>query len=704
MSGTAGNWWDSAPVVSATPAAPQGNWWDAAPVVQDLAKELGGIVDDPARAAPATTIANASLFPNVQDRIPVYAKALGIPPDKFALSEGQIVYQDPKNPNQYIRVEPSVAGATGPMDALRRVGLYAAGSVGPAIPAVASMAAGIGTRGNLASIAAAGGAGGVADMGRQALGQFINGGNPTDIDYLNSAGQAALGAGGQAVGVGLRSAFERAPVGLASADRAWMRDPANVAAARANADLLRREGITGMQGAVTNRGSLIAADRQMMRNAGTADPMREAVRRINTEEVPEAISRAAGRVYRDEGVDQAARTFRDAATSVIESPRQETNIAARGAFRAAQAEPDQWNAAMRRVLLNDEMQGLYRAAAVRAERDVTLKTPGAVRFPPLEQVNARNSPPFQAWQYMRQELDARAAAAHTARDFNTERQMRGLSGMLDNAIRDVNPAYVQAQTISAPGQQITARLNQGTVGSVAKAGDDAPATEILGKAFDPARTSPAAIAESRQAFVNAGQVDAWDSAFSAHVRSVADKAQRTLASGETGNVAGKIHAELFGTDAKRRAAAAALGGENTPAYREFAETMRAMDIASRVPAMGSQTATDLGQTGAVASPTARAVAAPFRLLSPGTYANLGNRAADAIEGGSASRAAARTAAGYAAGPSANGLLLEGVRIMNPAVAGLLSGGSRGGVGLLPGLLGVGGPPADWQPYQPPPRR
>lgn len=694
MSGTAGNWWDAAPVVSAAPASTPGNWWDAAPVVQDLAKEMGGIVDDPGRAAPAATIANASLFPNVQDRIPVYAKALGIAPDKFALSEGQIVYQDPQNPNQYIRVEPSVAGATGPMDALKRAGLYAAGSVGPAIPAVASMAAGIGTRGNLASIAAAGGAGGVADMGRQALGQAINGGNPADIDYLNSAGQAALGAGGQAVGVGLRSLFERVPAGLASADRDWMRSPANVAGARANADLLRREGITGMNGAVTNRGSLIAADRQMMRNAGTADPMREAVRRINTEEVPAAIDRAAGRIAPNRGIDQSARGLQEAAAPVIEAPRNAANAAATPFYRQAEKGAQAWTPEL--AQLADQSPAVQSA----------LKRSG-VTYQNLYGKPPPDVPDFRLWDLAKKQLDADYEAAGSA-VLPADRASRGgidaARKRLVGALDDLYPPYATGKAVAQPGMKASSRLREGVLGDLERVGPDVPAPQVLGKMFDPARTSAAAIDESRQAFQAAGQVAQFEEAFSAYVRSVADKAQRTLANGETGNVAGKIHAELFSTDAKKRAVAAALGGDNTPAYRQFAETMRAMDIASRVPAMGSQTATDLGQTGAVASPTARAIAAPFRLLSPGTWTNLGNRAADAIEGGSASRSATRTAAGYAAGPSANGMLLEGVRIMNPAVAGLLSGGSRGGAGLLPGLLGVGAPPADWQPYQPPQRR
>lgn len=694
MSGAAQNWWDAAPVVSpagpaaATPA--RGDWWDAAPIVPEITPTLGGIVDDPARAAPAATLANASLFPNIKDRIPVYAKALGIPASEFAVMDDKIVYRDPKNPDQYVRVEPSVAGATGPMDGLKRLGLYAAGSVGPAIPAVASMAAGIATRGNLPSIAAAGGAGGLADIGRQALGQAINGGNPPDIDWLNVGGQAALGAIGQGAGVAGQALYNRAPAGLAAADRAWMRDPANVANARANAELLRRQGITGMNGAVTNRGSLIAADRQMMRNAGTADPMRETVRRINTEEVPAALERAASRIAPNRGVDQSARVLQEAAEPVIEAPRNAGNLAATPFYRQAEKGAQAWTPELAQLA---DQSPAVQSALKRAQ--VTYSN----KFGPPPDV-----PDFRLWDLVKKQLDADYEAAGSVVSPADRASRSGIDAArkrLVSALDDLYPPYAQGKAVAQPGMQASARLRDGVLGGLERAGPDVPAPQVLGKMFDPARTSPAAIAESRQAFQAAGRGAQFEEAFSAYVRSVADKAQRTLASGETGNVAGKIHAELFSTDAKRRAAAAALGGENTPAYREFAETMRAFEIASRVPAMGSQTATDLGQTGAVASPAARAAAAPFRLLSPGTWANLGNRAADAIEGGSASRAASRTAAGYAAGPSANGILLDGVRIMNPALAGLLNAGSRGGVGLLPGLLGVGAPPADWQPYQPP---
>lgn len=712
-------WWEAFPLApTSAPQAPAGDkWYEAFP---EITSTLSPIVDDPQRAAGAATIANASMFPNLRDRIPIYAKALGIPPSDFAMMEGQIVYRDPKNPNGYVRVEPSVSGATGPVDALKRVGLYAAGAVGPAIPAAASIAAGVATRGNIPSIAAAGAAGGLGDVARQAVGQWINGGNPTDIDLVNAAGQAGLGALGQGLSVAGRAMFDRVPAGLGAADRAWMREPANVANARANAELLRRQGITALHGPITNRGSLLHADRQLMRNAETADPMREVVRRVNTQEVPAAAQRTAGGIYPDEGLDVTARNFREAAKGVIESPRHEVNLASREAYAAAQATPDQWGPVFERILKNDEMKGLYRAAAVRAERDVTMGTPGAVSLPPLDKIGTRPAPapppsgvsgplgappspaagpvtpPFEAWQYMRRELDARAAAAREARDFNTERQMVGLSKMLDDALRDVNPSYATAQTINRPGQQITARMNEGVLGGVAKTNPDAPSSEVLGKMFNASRVPPTAIAESRQAFINAGQVDAWDSAFAAYVRDVADKAGKTLASGDTGNVAGKIYTELFGDAKRREAAAAALGGRNTLAFKQFAETMEALNITSRIPAMGSQTATDIGQVGAVASPTARATATALRALNPRSWWNALGTAADWVEGQSAGKAAQRTAAGYLAGPTANGALLSGVRVMSPTTYGLLTGGTRGGVSFLPGLLA---PQGDWQEYQ-----
>lgn len=730
MSGTTGaQWWKSDPLASdaapPSPASVDGGWWKSDPMASpgEIAPEMGNIIDDPARAAPAGVIANASMFPNAKDRIPVYAKALGIPPSEFGTMGDVIVYRDPKDENRFIRVEPSVTGATGVADAAKRVGLYAAGSVGPAIPAVAGIIGGALTRSPAASIAAAGAGGGAGDVLRQAAGQFINGGDPSQIDWLNVAGQTALGASGQGGGVAGRAMFNKVPAGLAAADQEWMRNPANVAAARENADLLRQQGITAMNGPITDRGSLIAADRQMMRNANTADPMRATVRRINTDEVPGAVDRVAGQIYPNEGVDVTARRLQEAARVVIESPRKEVNLASRDLYRQAQATPDQWAPELDRLLQNKEMQGLYNAAATRAERDVTMGTPGAVSLPPLAKIGTATpprvstlpgggtipgtppvTPPFEAWQYMRRELDARAEAARVARDFNTERQMKGLSDMLDESLKRVNPSYDAAQAVNRPGQQITARLNEGVLGGIAKTNPDAPAHQILAKAFSPSHTTPAAIAESRTAFMNAGQVDAWDSALSGYIRNVSDTAQKSLANGETGNVAGKIHAELFGTGTKREAMAAAMGGKNTPAYKQFAETMRALEIAARVPAMGSQTATDLGQVGAVAGPTARGASGLLKAvgtaISPLNWGAQLGRLGDRITDSSASKAALATANRYKLGPALNGAALDAVRVMHPTLYGLLSGASRAGVGILPGLLGAAQPAADWQPYQP----
>jgi hypothetical protein len=436
--------------------------------------------------------------------------------------------------------------------------------------------------------------------------------------------------------------------------------------------------------------------------------MRETIKRIRTEEVPAAIERASGRVATNEPIDVAATTFREAAKAVIENPRLEANHGAREAYRLAQAEPDQWNAAMRRVLSNDEMKGLYRSAATRAERDVTLRTPGAVSLPDLRVVDARNPPPFQAWQYMRQELDARAAAAKAANDHNTARQMASLSDMLDGAIREVNPHYVAAQAINAPGQQITSRLRDGVLGGVVKTKPDISSHELLSKAFSTGNTTPTAIAEMRQAFVNAGQEDALNSAFSAYVRSVADKASKTLAGGDVGNVPGKVYAELFGDQTKRDAVAAVLGGRNTTAFRQFADTMRALEITSMIPHVGSVTATDLNRVGAAATPAANAGSSALKLLggliSPHNWGTYLSQAGDALTANSASNAARETAARYQLGPAANRAALDTVRLMSPTVTGLLELAGRGAVGGGAGLLRGAMPPADWQPYQPPPRR
>lgn len=660
---------------------------------REVSPVIAGIQDDRSKAAPARVIANASLFPNLKDRIPVFAKAMNIPPERFAIADGDIVYADEKNPNVFYRVEPSVIGARSPADALGRVGSYVAGSVGPAIPAAAGIGAGIATSAMSApvSIAAATAASGAGDAARQALGRFINGGDPTQIDWENVAGQAALGGIGQGVGRGIEALYNRAPAGMAAADKAWFRNPANVAQARANADLLRREGITAMQGPITNRGSLIHADRQMMRNANTADPMRETVRRINLDEVPTAAEGAASRIAPNRGVDVTARTVQEAAEPVIEAPRVAGNAAATPFYRQAEAGAQAWTPEL--AQLADNYPAVQSA----------LKRAG-VTYQNLYGKPAPSVPDFRMWDLAKKQLDADFDAAGSA-VLPAERAARAgidtARKRLVSALDDLYPTYATGKAVAQPGMQASARLREGVLGDVAKVGPDKPAGTVLGKLFDPGRTSPAAIAETRQAFEAAGKLGQFEEGFAAYVRSVADTAQKALANGDTGNVAGKIHAELFSTEAKRNAVAAALGGRNTPAYQQFAETMRAFEIASRIPVMGSPTATDAGQIGAVASPAARTVAAPLRLLSPSTWANWGNRLADAIETRSASNAALRTATNYAAGPNMNGAMMEGIRIMNPALAGLLTAGARGGAGLLAGMLPGAPSETGWQPYQPP---
>lgn len=97
-------------------------------------------LDDTAHAAGAATIAHASLETKPDLAIRDYAAAFKQPVEDFGIIGGHIVRKVPET-GEYARVEPSVRGATGPLDAAKRAFDWVAGGAGPAIPAVASGAA-----------------------------------------------------------------------------------------------------------------------------------------------------------------------------------------------------------------------------------------------------------------------------------------------------------------------------------------------------------------------------------------------------------------------------------------------------------------------------------------------------------------------------------------------------------------------------------
>ena len=198
-------------------------------------------LDDTAHAAGPATIARASLAPDPEVQKQRYAEAFKQPISDFGIVGDHIIRRVPET-GEYARVEPSVRGATGPIDAAQRAFDWVAGGVGPAIPAVASGAAataaailatpetlGAGTL--PAGMAAGAGGASAGEVARQKLDAALAPkGDEAPMDWKNVAWQGAAGAAGPLAGKALDAIGGRiAPVlAQAAADEL----PAGATAAR----------------------------------------------------------------------------------------------------------------------------------------------------------------------------------------------------------------------------------------------------------------------------------------------------------------------------------------------------------------------------------------------------------------------------------------------------------------------------------------
>lgn len=196
------------PMDTAVPATPAQQQPDPASIVNDVA-----------HAAPATSIARASLAPEVPQQIQRYATSFNQPTSDFRVVDGHIVrglpesYDTNNQPTKFARTEPSVFnGSTGIGDTMQRAGLWAASGTGQAIPAVTGTASSIaGTlMGGLPGGVAAGVAGAAAgETAREAWDKTLAGEDPTkNYDAWNILGQGALGGSAPVVGAAVGKGLE----------------------------------------------------------------------------------------------------------------------------------------------------------------------------------------------------------------------------------------------------------------------------------------------------------------------------------------------------------------------------------------------------------------------------------------------------------------------------------------------------------------
>lgn len=323
-------------------------------------------LDDIEHAAGASTIARASLAPDPQVQIKRYAEAFKQPESDFGIVGDHIVRRLPDS-GQYARVEPSVNGATGPIDAAKRAFDWVAGGAGPAIPAVMS-GVGAAAAGLLATpetlgagtvpAAMAGGAafGSLGEIARQKLDSALAPkGEEAPMDIGNVGWQGAAGATGPVLGKVLSLVGGRiAPVvahaaadelpAAATAARAALTDGTAPVAGTATSFGLSPRVIDALKSHITGKESELAqlredaqslgvdlslgqltgseavkqSERQLLRQPETVQDVVDLRKAQNTEQIPAAVRSVLDGVAPDAPGGKQVGAFRDAADAVVE--------------------------------------------------------------------------------------------------------------------------------------------------------------------------------------------------------------------------------------------------------------------------------------------------------------------------------------------------------------------------------------------------
>ena len=167
---------------------------------------------------------------------------------------------------------------------------------------------------------------------------------------------------------------------------------------------------------------------------------------------------------------------------------------------------------------------------------------------------------------------------------NTKRE---LLAKLDAA----NPEYAAARALYGTASDAIDSIINGKAGDIAKM-DGQAAQSMVNRAFSAKSILPEQMHRMRGQFSMAGKMDEFNAGLSSFLGDKLDDAMKILASGKTGNVAGKFQTSVWGDPRQQEIIRAALGD---PARADgFAKFMEVLRRAGSSLAEGSPTATDLG--------------------------------------------------------------------------------------------------------------
>lgn len=576
-----------------------------------------------------TTMA-ASLPLDVKKRIAIFAKARGIPEDHYGVdNQGNIGFIDPVK-GGWVREVPTLAGGQGwsanPADQFQRLGSQVADVTGPMISQVAGGGAAA-LAPPPAKIPAAAGGAFVADLVRQAAGNYLAGSSPLDgLSYSNAAGQAALAGAGEGLGelavFGLNKAFGRNSLRAAGADLPRLRDPIALQQYQQLQMEAQRRGITLTPGNITQVRSLLAAERQIYRQPEGQNALDAMYQRRNAQEVPAAFRQEIDQISGQASPALGARSMQAGAQAVMVAVRRARTAAASPGYRAAFASgvvPD-----IQPVLdMIADARGNFAASSAGAHAlDTTYNDLTGMVTQRLGGRPVQVRVPIQNYEQMHSAKEAidntlaqlQARGVAPSEITKAEAVLTPIQQRLTRILRDAHPEYERGyQAYIAESPPVDAASN-GLVGLMAH--DRVHYDSVPGML---ANGDPMSISQARTLYQQNGQLGAWNDGTRAFLENMLRDALRPTQTGRPSNVAGKLYQGLWGDPTMRANIEAALGVHgpiSNARAQSFNSLMEVLQAAATSLPEGSPTATDLTGRAAFAGRPTKMAASVVRGANP----------------------------------------------------------------------------------------
>lgn len=576
-------------------------------------KSLG--VDDPNQSASFWTTLKASLHPSVEKQIQQYAQDRGIEIERYGVDrEGNVVYLNDQN--QVVREIPSVAGAAGVVDLFRRLGQFFGSQAGPSIPQVAAGTTGLVMGPTGASIPAAAGVAGVVDLGRQALGNLLIDQPVMDLDYQNAAGQALLGATGQATTVGLNKLLTSNPLKVGRQDVTNLRDPLQLQRYIDDQNLAASLGVTVTPAEATGARSLLARQRQLGRFPESSTTMGDFYERRAGQELPGAVDRLRARIA-DLPPEAGAESLRKGASDIMTDLTRQRTAATRQKY----------------AFVDDPANMVPEDQFAPIANDPYLKTVlASVKQDPLYGFSALPDNALPVIDAAKKKIDDQIEIAKRAGEKNRVRLLEQKRDALVDAADTAFPQYAEARGAFAAASQPVNEAEQSLVSLIS--GDEriGGIQVIPARMFGRTSSNPTAVTKARKIYEDAGKLDQWNAGLSAYIGNAWESVAKQNAP------ASSFYRALKADPKQEKILKAAMSNDQ---WEAFDGLMRVMDMVRRAPVEGSPTATDLGGRSAFVGPGGRVVKTVAGAMSPQNIGqNIANFAADVSAGRNAEKIAA----------------------------------------------------------------